>query len=55
MQILRIINVQINDSSNIDVFFTENLTSHLIVSNISIIADTPNVPHPEILLIKIIN
>lgn len=54
MQNLRIINVKINNSSSIDVSFTENLTSNLVTSNVSIIADTPNVPDSEVLEIKIV-
>src|SRR5689334_21557087 len=53
MQILRILSVTINNSSNIDISFTANLTSNLVPSNISIISDTPNVPSSEVLLIKI--
>lgn len=54
MQNLRIISVQINNSSSIDVTFTENLTPNLETANVSIIADTPNVPSSEILGIKIL-
>lgn len=50
---LRIIQVQVIDSSNVDVTFTENLTPNLSVSNVSIIADTPNVPSSQILQINI--
>jgi hypothetical protein len=53
MQILRILSVTINNSSNIDISFTANLTSNLVPSNISIISDTANVPSSEVLLIKI--
>jgi hypothetical protein len=53
MQTLRIVNVQIIDSSNIDVTFTENLTPNLITSNISILSDTSGVPDSSAILIKI--
>jgi hypothetical protein len=53
MQILRILSVTINNNSSIDVSFTENLTSNLVPSNISIISDTPNVPSSEVLFIRI--
>src|SRR6185436_10307580 len=54
MQNLRIINVQVNNSSNIDVIFTDNLTSNLTTSNVVIITDTPDVPSSEVLEIKVI-
>jgi hypothetical protein len=53
MQNLRIVTVQVIDSSNIDIKFTDNLTPNLVTSNVSIIADTPGVPDSEILGIKI--
>lgn len=53
MQNLRIVSVQIVDSSNISVTFTEDLTSNLVVSNISILAETPNVPDSSALTIRI--
>ena len=53
MQNLRIVSVQVVDSSNIDVTFTEDLTPHLITSNVSIISDTPGAPSSDVLIIKI--
>lgn len=50
---LRIFNVQVIDSSNIDVTFTDNLTSDLITDNVTIISDTPGVPSSEVLQIKV--
>src|SRR5574339_37228 len=52
-QNLRIVTVQVLYSSNIDVTFTDNLVPNLVTSNVSIIADTPNVPDSEVLGIKI--
>ncbi len=54
MQNLRIKNVQIVNSSNVDVSFTEALTPDLTTSNISITSDTSNVPSSEVLSIKIV-
>lgn len=54
MAILRIANVQIIDSSNIDVTFTENLTSNLITANVSILSETQNVPDSEVLQISVV-
>ncbi len=53
MQTLRIVNVQVIDSSNISVTFTESLTPNLVTSNVSILPDTLNIPTPEVLQIKI--
>lgn len=53
MQTLRILQVQIVDSSNIDVTFTEELDHDLVPSNVSIIADTPNVPSSVVLEVKV--
>lgn len=53
MQNLRIVNVKVLDSSNIEVTFTHVLTPTLVTSNVSIIADTPNIPDSEVLGIKI--
>lgn len=50
---LRIRDVQINNSSNINVTFTENLTPNLVTSNVTIISDTPNIPESQVLKIKI--
>lgn len=54
MENLRIVNVQVNDSTTIEVTFTHNLTTNLTVSNVQILAETPNVPDSEILEIKVI-
>ena len=53
MQNLRIVSVKINSSSSIDVTFTDVLVPNLITSNVSITADTLNVPNSEILEIRI--
>jgi hypothetical protein len=53
MQNLRIVNVSVVDSSNIDVTFTEVLTPNLVTANVSIIADTLNVPDAQVLQIKV--
>ena len=53
MQTLRITSVKVIDSSNIDVTFTDDLTSNLVTSNISIISDALNVPNSAVLLIKV--
>ena len=53
MQILRITNIKIIDSSNIDVTFTDSLTANLTTSNISITSESGTAPNSTILLIKI--
>lgn len=53
MKNLRIINVKVIDNSNIDVTFTDTLTYNLTISNVSIIADTINVPNSQVLSIKV--
>jgi hypothetical protein len=53
MDILRILNVKVVDSTNISITFTENLTPHLTTSNISILSETPNVPSSEVQTIRI--
>lgn len=53
MKNLRIINVAILDSSSIDVTFTHTLAPNLVVSNVSIISDTPGVPSSDVLKIKV--
>jgi len=45
---LRILNVKVIDSTNIEVSFTDNLVDNLNTSNVSIIADTPNVPDAQV-------
>jgi hypothetical protein len=52
-QNLRIVSVQVVDSSNIEIKFTDNLVPNLVTSNVSIIADTPNVPDSIVQEIKI--
>ena len=50
---LRIVNVQVVSSTEIQVTFTESLTPHLVTSNVSIIANTPNVPNSQVLAISV--
>jgi hypothetical protein len=50
---LRIVNVQVVSSTEIQVTFTENLTPHLVTSNVSIIANTPNVLNSQVLGISV--
>lgn len=52
-QNLRIVSVQVIDSSNIEIKFTDNLVTNLVTSNVSIIADTPNIPDSVVQGIKI--
>jgi len=53
MDTLRILNVQVNDSSSIDVTFTEALTPNLITSNVSIISEISGIPDSDVLTISI--
>lgn len=53
MQNLRILNVKVIDSSNIDVTFTDNLTSNLVTSNVSITSDASNIPESQVLQVKV--
>ena len=53
MVALRILNVKVTDSTNISITFTENLTTNLITSNVSIISETPNVPSSLVQTIRI--
>lgn len=53
MKTLRIKDVQILNSSNIYVIFTEQLIPYLTTSNVSIISETINVPDSEILSVKV--
>jgi hypothetical protein len=55
MSILRILNVKVVDSGNIDITFTSPLTTNLIASNILLISDTNGVPDSQTLTIKITN
>jgi hypothetical protein len=50
---LRIVNVQVVSSTEIQVTFTENLTPHLVTSNVSIISSTTNVPNSQVLAISV--
>lgn len=50
---LRIQNVQVVDSSDITISFTESLTPNLITANISILSQTANVPDSKVLGIRI--
>lgn len=53
MDNLRIINVQVIDSSNIDVTFTDNLVHNLTTSNVSIVSELENIPNSQVLGISI--
>jgi hypothetical protein len=53
MQNLRIVSVQVVDSSDISVTFTDTLTTDLVAANISIISQTPNVPDSQALTVRI--
>jgi hypothetical protein len=55
MQNLRILRVQVISSSSIEAVFTAPLSTTLITSNVSIIADASNVPNVEVLKISINN
>lgn len=50
---LRIVNVQVVSSTEIQVTFTESLTPHLVTSNVSIISSTTNVPNSQVLAISV--
>jgi hypothetical protein len=51
--ILRIVNTQIVDSTDITVTFTEDLTPNLIPTNVAIISQTGNVPNSQVLLVTV--
>src|SRR5208283_3401912 len=51
--ILRILNVEIGDSSNIDVTFTEAITPNLVPANVSLLSQTTNVPDAEVLAVTV--
>lgn len=51
--ILRIVNVQIENSSSILVTFTETLTNNLIPANVSILSQNQNVPNSQALLVTV--
>jgi hypothetical protein len=53
MKILRIKNVKINDSTEIEISFTDDLVPNLVTSNISIISDTDNIPDAQVTSITI--
>ena len=53
MQNLRIVSVTVTSSSSISVKFTDNLATGLLTSNVSIIAETPNVPDSKVLIVKV--
>lgn len=55
MKNLRILNVQIIGSSNIDVRFSAKLSKKITVSNVSIISDTTGVHDAPVLSVKILN
>jgi hypothetical protein len=50
---LRIINVEIVDSSQIEVKFSNTLVSNLTTANVSIISETTGVPDSEVLSVKV--
>jgi hypothetical protein len=45
---LRIVNVSVSSSTEVQVTFTENLTPHIVTSNVSIISATPNVKDSQV-------
>ena len=51
--ILRILNVEIEDSSDIDVSFTETITPNLVPANVSILSQTTNVPDAQVLSVTV--
>jgi len=51
--ILRIQNIEITDSSNINVTFTETLTPNLVAANVSILSQTTNVPDSQALSVSV--
>lgn len=51
--ILRILNVEIIDSSNIAITFTSKLTKNLIISNCNIIPDNSNIIEPSVLSLNV--
>lgn len=53
MKNLRIISTTVTDSSDISVKFTDQLVPNLGISNVSITADTPNVPDSTVLQVTI--
>jgi hypothetical protein len=52
---LRIVDVEIIDSSNITVKFSHELISSLTVSNVSITAESDGVPNSSVLSVKVLN
>lgn len=53
MQNLRMIAVDVKDSSTIEIRFNFNLTHSLTTANINIISDTINVPDSKVLFVKV--
>lgn len=53
MQNLRMIDVDVKDSSTIEIRFNFNLTHSLTTANIDIISDTINVPDSKVLFVKV--
>ena len=53
MKNLRIVNVQVVSSTEIQVTFTENLTPNLVTANVAVLGNTPNVPNSEVLAISV--
>ena len=55
MKNLRISQINVVNSTNISVIFTESLSPNIRTSNVNIIADTANISNPDVLSIKIID
>lgn len=53
MQNLRMIDVNVKDSSTIEIRFNFSLTHSLTTANVSIISDTINVPDSKVLFVKV--
>jgi hypothetical protein len=53
MTTLRIVNVQVVDSSNVNVTFTSPLTPNLIPANVSFISQTPGAPDAQALRLSV--
>ena len=51
---LRIISISVSDSSTIVATFSESLNENINTSNIEIVAQTPGVPNPNVLVVNII-
>jgi hypothetical protein len=51
--ILRILNVEITDSMDLSVTFTENITLNLVPANVSILSQSSNVPDSTVLAVAV--